>query len=494
MAPRIAGAIQAADTIIQGRSRVEADDVGGEECTASTLRTADPRGNGAPGRRPFASPGAPFASARLPASRAAPRLAAMTLTGTPAVESVQPAPALEAPAARPADAPATRLASIDLIRGAVMILMAIDHVRVYAGVPAGGPTPGVFFTRWITHFCAPAFLFLAGTSAMLHGRRHPDLARFLVTRGAWLIVLELTVLRVAWTFNLDFGGYNMAGVIWAIGWSMILLAPLTMLGPAVAGAVGVLIVASHNLLDLALPTAASGIAEGTMSGLWKVLYLGFSFGPITLGESGPPLVILYTLIPWVGVMAAGYGFGALLLQPAARRDRWCLAIGLGATLLFLVLRGLDAYGDPRPWGAAAVQPGVSPVLAFLNTTKYPASLLFLLMTLGPTIALIPLLERARGAAARVVEVFGKVPFFFYVLHIPLIHALALVVSRVRLGVVSPWLFANHPMGNPPPPDGYRWSLPLLYAVWALMIVLLYPVCRWYASLKARRRDWWMRYI
>jgi uncharacterized membrane protein len=184
--------------------------------------------------------------------------------------------------------------------------------------------------------------------------------------------------------------------------------------------------------------------------------------------------------------------------PPARRNRACWAIGLGAIALFLVLRGFNRYGDPRPWAAATQGPSGAPPmrawLSFLNTNKYPASLDFLLMTLGPTIALIPWLDRAHGALATGITVFGRVPFFFYVLHIPLIHLLALVVSKVRLGEVSPWLFANHPMGNPRPPDGYPWSLPLLYLVWAVAIAILYVACRWFAAFKARRSDWWLRYV
>jgi len=382
-----------------------------------------------------------------------------------------------------------RVASIDLIRGAVMILMAIDHVRVYAGLPAGGPTPGIFFTRWVTHFCAPAFLFLAGTSAFFYGRRHADLSRFLLIRGAWLVLLELTVLRLGWTFNVDFVHYNMAGVIWAIGWCMILLAGLVKLPLRVVAAVGIVIIGAHNLLPLPQGEAVSG--------LWKILYVGFWAGPIQFGAQGPSLIVLYSIIPWIGVMAAGYAFGAIVTREPERRDRICLGLGLGATALFLVLRGFNLYGDPRPWSTAGQWfdgTPMPPLLDFLNTSKYPASLQFLLMTLGPTLALIPLLQRARGAVARWVTVFGRVPFFYYTLHIPLIHALALIVSGIRLGSVSPWLFANHPMGNPPPPDGYPWSLGLLYVVFAVAIVLLYPVCRWYADLKAERRSWWLSYL
>lgn len=391
----------------------------------------------------------------------------------------------------------TRVASVDLIRGAVMILMAIDHVRVFSGLPAGGPTPGIFFTRWITHFCAPAFVFLAGTSAFFYGRRHPDLSRFLLVRGAWLVLLELTLLRVAWTYNFDFAHYEMAGVIWAIGWCMILMAGLVRLPVPVVGAIGVIIIAAHNLLDPHLGALVPTLGNDLRGGLWRILYVGFYAGPIRFGPDGPNLIVLYSIVPWIGVMAAGYAFGTLLTLEPARRNRICLMLGLGATALFLVLRGFNLYGDPRPWTAAPRPDGPPPMpalLAFLNTNKYPASLLFLLMTLGPTIALIPVLERARGAAARFVTVFGRVPFFYYMLHIPLIHALALVVSKVRLGAVSPWLFTNHPMGNPPPPDGYVWSLPLLYLVWAVAITLLYFVCHWFADLKARRKDWWLKYL
>lgn len=369
-----------------------------------------------------------------------------------------------------------------------MVLMAIDHVRVYAGLPAGGPTVGIFFTRWVTHFCAPAFLFLAGSSAFLRRTRHGDLSRFLVVRGLWLVLLELTVLRLAWTFNLDFAGYEMAGVIWVIGWSMVLMAGLVRLPVPIIGAIGVAIIAGHNLLDATvIPTLGNGVAAG----LWKILYVGFWAGPIRFGPEGPSLVVLYSIIPWIGVMATGYAFGAVLTLDPARRNRIALALGIGATLVFVILRGIDRYGDPRPWSTHG---GMPPFLAFLNTTKYPASLSFLLMTLGPTIAVIPLVERARGWYAGALSLVGRVPFFYYLLHIPLIHALALVVSAIQVGTVSPWLFANHPMGNPPAPEGYAWSLGTLYLVWIVALAILYPACRWFAGVKARRRTWWLAYL
>jgi len=296
-----------------------------------------------------------------------------------------------------------------------------------------------------------------------------------------LVLLELTVIRVAWTFNFDFANYLLAGVIWVIGWCMILMAALVKLRPRTIGIIGVAIIVLHNAVMGPLINALP------LGELWKILYIGFFDGPV----AGTPLIVLYSIIPWIGVMAAGYAFGSVLAMEPARRNRICLRLGLGATALFLVLRGFNLYGDPRPWSAT---PPVPAWLSFLNTTKYPASLSFLLMTLGPTIALIPLLDRARGRLAQWVSVFGRVPFFYYLLHIPLIHVLALIVSKIRLGEVSPWLFKNHPMGAPDVPDGYTWSLGLLYLVWAIAVVLLYFPSRWYADLKARRPDWWLKYL
>jgi uncharacterized membrane protein len=398
--------------------------------------------------------------------------------------------------------PSSRITSIDLIRGAVMIVMAIDHVRVYSGLPAGGPTPGIFFTRWITHFCAPAFIFLAGTSIFLYARKHADVSggvsKHLLIRGAWLIFLELTFLRVAWTFNFDFRHYEMAGVIWVIGVCMILMAGLIKLPLPVVGAIGVLIIAAHNLMDSHLGKLLDGLDQNPLSGLWKIFYVGFFAGPVQFGPNGPNLIVLYSIVPWIGVMAAGYAFGKILTFEPTRRKRLCLAIGLSAIALFLILRGFNLYGDPRPWHASTTgrngAPPMPALFSFLNTAKYPASLDFLLMTLGPIITLVPLVEGLNGAVARRITLFGRVPFFYYMLHIPLIHALALIVSKIRLGYVSPWLFANHPMGNPEPPPGYVWSLPLLYLVWAIAVFLLYFACRWFAALKAKRNDWWLQYL
>jgi uncharacterized membrane protein len=370
--------------------------------------------------------------------------------------------------------PTPRLRSIDVLRGLVMVLMAIDHVRVYSGQPAGGPTAGIFFTRWVTHFCAPAFAFFAGTSAFLYGRRLGDtgaLARALVTRGLVLVVLEFTVLRVAWTFNVDFAHYLLAGVIWMLGVCMVLMAALVWLPMTAIAAFGLLVIFAQNVMGV--------VAQALPEWLARFLYFG---GVFTLGAGGPAIAVLYSIVPWIGVMAAGYAFGAIMIREPAERDRICLRIGLAATALFLVVGGIGVLVQPAA-------PGAPPALfRLLNQQKYPASQLFLLMTLGPTIALLPQAERARGVVSDVLAVFGRVPLFYYLLHIPLIHAAALVVSLVREGRVNPWLFGNHPMMPPPVPNGYKWSLPLLYLVFTIVVAILYVACRWFGQSKARRQD------
>jgi uncharacterized membrane protein len=384
-----------------------------------------------------------------------------------------------------------RLLALDRLRGLVMALMVIDHVRVFAGVPAGGATAGVFFTRWVTHFCAPVFFFAAGAGVWFYARRHGGAARFLATRGLWLILLEFTLLRFLWTFNGDVA-HVMAGVIWALGACMLLCAVLVRLPRAWTVALGLVLVFGHDLLDVG--AIAGKLDGGALAALWKFAYVGFFAGPVALGDGGS-VTVLYSLVPWLGVMLLGHAFGAVLALERARRERWCLVVGLAATVLFLVLRGFGLYGDPSPWHAPP-PPGVSvpPLFAFLGTSKYPASLQFLLMTLGPSLALVPLLERVGGAAGRVLTVFGRVPFFFYLLHLPLVHGLALVVSRLREGRVNPWLFENHPMGASPVPEGYAWSLPQLYLVWAVACIVLWFACRWFAGVKERRRDPWLSYL
>jgi uncharacterized membrane protein len=402
---------------------------------------------------------------------------------------------------------AARVPSIDIARGVVMILMAIDHVRVYSGIPAGGRTIGVFFTRWITNFVAPWFVFLAGTAIYLHGRGLAPsdrlaLSKYLVTRGTWLVVLELTVIRVAWTFNFDFAHYLLAGVIWVIGWCMITMAAVVHLRPFAIGLIGAGIMALHNVTNFFVSYDSFGASGPPW--LLKLLYFG---GTIDLSTSGPSLVVLYTLVPWIGVMMAGYAFGLVMTMTPDRRRRVCLRTGFLLSTLFLIIRGADVYGDPerrhRPPEStvpaasppsANRPPPLHPALRFIATTKYPASLSFLVMTLSPMFIVLGLAERWKGRTAEVLATFGRVPMFYYLLHLLVIHALACVVSVFRNGHVVPWLLTNHPMQAGPKPAGYDWSLPLLYLVFVCSVAVLYPPSRWYARLKATRKWPWMSYL
>jgi uncharacterized membrane protein len=381
-------------------------------------------------------------------------------------------------AAFPSPAPArSRLAAVDLLRGLVMVIMTLDHVRDFFTNARFEPTDlthtttALFLTRWITHYCAPVFVFLAGASAYLAGTRRRstgELSRFLVTRGLWLVVLELTVVRVAWFFDFDFSRFALQ-VIWAIGMSMVALAGLVFLPIAAITAFGVGMIATHNLLD-GIPAERFG----SLAWLWYLLH-----------ESHLP--VIYPLIPWIGVMAAGYGFGALLVRDETQRRRLLWTLGLGATLGFVGLRALNRYGDPSPWSPQAS--ATFTVLSFLDTTKYPPSLLFLLMTLGPAITLLPLLERARGPVARFFIVFGRVPLFYYVLHLYLIHALAVVVALLAQGDARALftIFAAFPAD-------FGFGLPVVYLVWVVVVAALYLPSRWFAGVKQRRRDVWLSYL
>ena len=373
-----------------------------------------------------------------------------------------------------------RIQSIDILRGAAMVLMAIDHVRVYSGLPGGGPTAGIFFTRWITHFCAPAFCFLAGTSAFLYGKKLGDrgaLARYLVVRGLLLVVLELTVLRFAWTFNFDYAHFVLAGVIWMLGWCMVLLASLVWLPTRAIGAIGLGIIFFQQLFQ-ELPRFFPEPVRNSVGWIWQFFYpAGF--------KPWEGISILYVLVPWIGVMAAGYAFGSIVLSEPSQRDRWCRWIGLSAIAIFLVAGGFYA-AHPRPGETLPF------VLRLLNQKKYPASQLYLLMTLGPLIALLPLAERARGWWAEGLAVFGRAPLFYYLLHIPLIHLAALLVTFLREGSIHPEWYAFAPFTDVPPAS--RWNLPLLYLVFSMVVALLYFLCKWFAGVKARHRDGWLRYL
>lgn len=383
-----------------------------------------------------------------------------------------------------------RIASLDIMRGVIMILMAIDHVRVYSGLPAGGDTAGIFFTRWVTHFCAPGFVFFAGTAAFLHGRKLGDqraLARYLVTRGLMLVLLELTVIRFSWTFNVNYADFVLAGVIWMLGWCMVMLAALVRLSPRTVGWLGIGIVALQQLFHF-LPRALPVAIRNPVGRVYEFIY------PAGL-EGMPGIAVLYVLVPWIGVMAAGYGFGAIMMREPAERRSLCLRIGLSATALFLVAGSalVALQGSPPPdAGGGASGDGPPALFRLLNQQKYPASQLFLLMTLGPMIALLPFAERVRGWFAGALATVGRVPLFYYILHIPLIHISALIVNVVRTGSAHGEWYAQAPFASVPPAE--QWTLPLLYLVFAVDVAILYVACRWYAGVKARNPGGWLRYI
>jgi len=403
--------------------------------------------------------------------------------------------------------PGIRVASVDFVRGVAMILMAIDHVRIYAGIPVDG-TFGFFYTRWITNFVAPTFVFLAGTAIYLRGRKlndKADLSMFLLTRGLWLVLLEMTVIRLAWTFNLDFAHYLLAGVIWMLGWCMVLMAALVRLPVVFHAIAGTAIIALHNLTNLFQQSITHFFEDGGPNWILKLIYFG---GAIDLGTTGPPLMILYVIVPWIGLMMVGYAFGVVVEMPRERRTRLCLKLGAGLTLLFILLRAVDVYGDPRPWrikpasqpsgqtsanAAIAPRPTTPATRRFLNTTKYPASLLFLLMTIGPMLLLLALAEHAGGRAAGIITTFGRVPMLYYLLHLPVIHVAACIVSGIREGQVNPWLFENHPLAASWPPP-YRWSLGLMYLVYVICLIVLYFPCKRFAELRAKRHSAWLSYF
>jgi uncharacterized membrane protein len=381
-----------------------------------------------------------------------------------------------------------RLDSVDFLRGLVIVIMALDHARDFFtnvrfdATDLTQTTAPLFFTRWVTHFCAPVFVFLAGTSAYLYQARRKSLREvswFLLTRGLWLVVLEWTVVRWAWMFNLNYTTELLfVQVIWVIGVSMIVLAGLVHLPLGAVAAVGIAMIAGHNLLDGVTPESL-----GRWAPLWILLHVQ---APIPL-RGDQIFFVIYPLVPWIGVMAAGYAFGRLLQRPAEERRRLLIRLGAGLTAAFLVIRAINVYGDPAPW---AVQESVGRmVLSFLNTTKYPPSLLFLLMTLGPAIALLPFFERLHGPLARMVTVYGRVPLFFYVLHLFLIHALALLVGTLAGfepgSFLRVWMFL---------PETWGYGLPTVYLVWAGVVLALYPLCRWFAGVKARRREAWLSYL
>jgi uncharacterized membrane protein len=385
-----------------------------------------------------------------------------------------------------------RLDSIDLLRGAVMIIMALDHVRDFFSerlfedpTDLSKTTPGIFLTRWITHYCAPTFIFLAGTAAYLsraRGKSTGQLSRFLFTRGLWLAVMEVTINRAMWWFNYDLHHHG-AGVFWAIGWSMVVLAGLVWLPTCAVTAFGVLMIAAHNRLD-GLTAEQVGLPDW----LWVILHSpgdATLVGDFTFGTG-------YCLIPWCGVMAAGYGLGALFGLPRPQRRPRLLGLGIALTVGFIALRYANVYGDPRPW--AEQSSPMWTLFSFLNCTKYPPSLLYVLMTLGPALIALAVFDRPLGPLAQPVITFGRVPFFFYILHIPLIHGGAIALDYVRFGWSplaggGPWDVHEGQV-----PADYGVGLPAVYLIWVGVVFVLYLPCQWFAAVKRRRRDAWLSYL
>ena len=372
-----------------------------------------------------------------------------------------------------------------------MVMMALDHTRdFFSNDLAFDPTdldrtyPALFLTRWITHFCAPVFVFLAGTGAFLstaRGKNRRELSWFLLTRGLWLVLLELTWVRcLGWMFNFDFH-FAMGIVIWAIGWSMVALSGLVFLPLRWVTTFGILMIASHNLFDHVKPEIL-----GSLGWLWKILHTG----GIIVPAEGYRFAAGYPLIPWIGVMATGYGFGAWLLREPLERRKWLWGLGALLTGLFILLRAINVYGDPDSWSPQ--KNGLFTLFSFLNCHKYPPSLLYLLMTLGPALLVLAVLDRGTPRWLKPVLVFGRVPLFYYLLHLPIIHGLAVLASYQQYGQAT-WWFANpdDPGGRP---SDYGYSLPVVYLVWLGVLLALYPICRWFADVKRRRRDAWLSYL
>ena len=407
--------------------------------------------------------------------------------------------------------PASRFTSLDAWRGLIMVIMALDHVRdfIHAGAMTGSPenlattTPFLFFTRWLTHFCAPVFMFAAGSGAFLKLQRDGSksgLSWFLLTRGLWLVLLELTLMRVAMNFSIDLQYPVLLLVLWALGMSMVMMAALIHLPMPALAVVSVMLVVSHNALD-----GVRATQFGDWAWLWNVLH---QQGVFIVG--GVPVVTAYPLLPWVGVMGAGFCYGRVFLLEPVERQRRMIRNGLMLVAGFVLYRTFNLYGEPSDW--APQSSFAMSVVSFFRTTKYPPSLQFLMMTLGPALIALAWIDRGSGIRdrgpgirdrgpggwRRPLAVIGRVPLFYYVVHFWLIHVVASALAFVSYGRTSlAWLFTPLPsMGGPAklfPPD-FGYPLWAAYAVWIVVVLMMYPLCRWFAGLKARRNDWWLGYL
>jgi uncharacterized membrane protein len=386
-----------------------------------------------------------------------------------------------------------RIDSIDLLRGLVMIIMALDHVRDYFHAQAftddplnlETTTPVLYFTRWITHFCAPLFMFLSGTSAFLVGLRKGKkyLSKFLFIRGLWLVFLELTIVSVGWFFNLSFHT-ELLGVIWALGISMICLAGLIYLPGLWIAVIGLLMVFGHNLLD---DIHVQGNSISAV--VWSLLHQQnfFTFGSFNL-------FVGYPLIPWIGVMALGYCLGSIYGGgvDAIKRKNLLMWLGLSAILLFVLLRYVNVYGDPSHWSRQ--RSGLYTILSFLKVSKYPPSLFYLLITIGPGLLFLAFSEKWRSSLAEKIKVIGRVPMFYYLVHLYLMHIAAMIATNFS-GHKWSDMILNNKVFFEPKLQGYGFSLGTVYIVWALLIIILYFLCKWYDKYKsAHREKWWLSYL
>jgi uncharacterized membrane protein len=399
-----------------------------------------------------------------------------------------------------------RIYAVDFLRGIVMMVMLLDHTRDFVHSAAFGSDPtdpattnvALFFTRWITHYCAPAFVFLSGVSIYLQklrGKTNRELSWFLLTRGLWLIVVEFTIVRASFVFNFDYSFFGVAQVIWVIGVSMMIMAALVWLPMTVAAVYGLAIVTLHNLLDAySLPPNITMAGQPPADGLqilWMVLH---QQGVIPLFGGATTAFLAYPLIPWTGVMALGYVIGAVYSWDAERRQKWLLRTGAVVTAGFVILRIINIYGDPSRWQYQERGP-VFTFLSFLNTTKYPPSLLFLLMTLGPAMMVLSLTDRIDGSAIwqRIAIIYGRVPMFYYMLQFALAHALAVLLS-LAAGKSVAYMFMNFPANFAAAPPDAGFSLLLVYVTWIVGLAILFPLCLWYGNYKLTHRKWWLSYI
>jgi uncharacterized membrane protein len=390
--------------------------------------------------------------------------------------------------------PKQRIQSIDILRGFVMLIMAIDHARDFFHITAftdsptnlATTTPQLFFTRWITHFCAPAFVFLSGTSAFLAGQRRTkkELSKFLITRGLWLVLVENIIMTFAFTFN---PLYNLLvwQVIWVIGWSMVILGLLVHTSMKLIIALGVIIVFGHDLIDyIQIPK------QGTGHVLMSIFFTAFG---TQLKYGNQRFVFdLYAIIPWTGVMLLGYGFGKFFAKNynAIKRRKIILTIGFAVTIFFIVLRLINSYGDPSHWSTQ--KNGLYTFFSFLNCSKYPPSLCYLSMTIGPALIFLSLIETVQNKFTNILSMYGRVPFFYYVLHFYLIHIICVILfyatghtSKDIIDVNTPFFFR---------PLNFGFNLWIVYAIWLFVIVVLYKPCKWFDNYRKSHRQWWLSYL